>query len=120
MATTVVSASTTPNQSIDWVQLETIAGEVGSLFWSVIQPYLPALARASAETFNGFCTHLFNRDWNKMNELLYEQMTVEERRALDQQAINGCRQAATDRLDKEATYKSIALQVLLKAVTLVI
>jgi len=92
---------------------------VGDLV-TVLQPYLPALARAGDDVYDGFVAHLGNKNWEAIDTLMYARMTVEERRKLDDEVYQGLRAAAVARfnriqLSKELAFK-LALRILLMGI----
>ncbi len=100
--------------AINWTVLSNTVGPEGLDLWTVIQPYLPALARQGPEVFDGFVAHLLEKDWGKIDVLLYEKMTIEERRALEDSVLAAARQAAIARVERIQLYKDLAFKLLLR------
>jgi hypothetical protein len=102
--------------SIDWSALETLAsGEVKDL-WKILRPYLPALARSGQDVVDGFVKHLLNKEWTQIDQLMYQNMTPEERRELEDEVLADARDAAAARFDRIQLEKDIAFKLLLNLV----
>ena len=93
-------------------------GEVGVALFQSIQPYLPALARATPAVFEGFIAHLRDKDWAAVDRLLYEQMTPAERHRLEDQVYKDAMQAARDKYDRIKLEKDALMSFAIKAVML--
>lgn len=99
--------------AIDWNEIITIAGSEGEFVLSIIQPFLPALARAGAEVYAGFLQHLGEGDIDSMTELMYPHMTVKEREALESTVYTQAVEAAQASYDRVQLIKSIAIKLVL-------
>lgn len=99
---------------LDWSKLTGVSADL----LLVIQPYLPALARAGDEVLNGFVLHLSNKDWDEIDALMYQHLTLPERQALDAQVLSGAIEAAQARFDRIQLTHQIVLQVVIKLLLL--
>jgi len=68
---------------LDIAQITTLVGDLGQDAYVVVKPYLPTLAREGKECFDNFIIHVLKNDWPAVNSLMYEKMTAEERRSLE-------------------------------------
>lgn len=100
--------------ALDWGKLEQIGETGGKEFLDIIKPYLPALARQGPEVFEGFVKHMMDKDWAAVDALMYERMTIEERRDLEDQAISGARAAAQAKFDRIQLAKDIGFKIALR------
>lgn len=92
-------------------------GDIGESLLEVVKPYLPALKRCGQDTIDGFLKHLMDKDFVKIDAMMYKKMTAEERRKLDLQVTKDAVTAARARfnrikLTKELGYK-VALRLLI-------
>lgn len=99
---------------IDWNKIGEIADEVGKDALSIIKPFLPALKREGEELFEGFVKHLLNKEYDKIDQLMYEKMTVEERRELEDDVIKAARDAAKARFRRKELTKEILTKALIR------
>lgn len=91
-------------------------GDIGESLLDVVKPYLPALSRCGQDVFDGFFKHLMDKDFAKIDSLMYSKMTAAERKKLDLQVTKDAVEAARARfqrikLTKELGYK-VALRLL--------
>lgn len=83
----------------------------------VVKPYLPALARASTEVYEGFIKHLGDKNWTSIDQLMYERMTLEERRELEKEVVAGVRDAAQAQFDRKELTKEILTKIAIRLLT---
>lgn len=102
--------------SIDWSVLESIAEGESKDLWRILKPYMPALARAGQDVVDGFVAHLLNKEWAHIDQLMYQRMTPEERRELEDEVLADAREAAAARFDRIQLEKDIAFKLLLSLV----
>lgn len=100
--------------SIDWNTLVANAHSTGDEFIPIVRPYLPALGRAGIGVFNGFMCHLLDKDWAAIDSLMYEHMTLTERRDLEDETLQRLRQAAIDRAERIELTKDICFKLALR------
>lgn len=100
--------------ALDWNKIGEVADEVGSDVLSVIKPFLPALKREGEDLFEGFVKHLLDKDFSKIDQLMYEKMTIPERRELEDDVYKDARAAAEARFRRKELTKQILMKALLR------
>jgi len=100
---------------IDWDELAKMAGELGKDALTTLKPYLPALAREGPDVYEGFIRHVMDDDWPAVNELMYEKMTTDERRELENQAYQNALLAARASFRRKELMKEMLLKLALSA-----
>ena len=103
---------------IDWDEIFDKADDFGKELIDVIKPFGPALAREGPDIYEGFIKHLFNKDFTKIDELMYSRMTAEERKKLDLQVTEGVLDAARAKFRRRKLAKDVMFKVLLRAIIL--
>lgn len=101
---------------INWGQLENMASAEAKDLWTVLKPYMPALSRSGQDVVDGFVKHLRDKDWAKIDELMYMRMTPEERRELEDQVVADARAAAQARFDRIQLEKDILFKLALNLI----
>jgi len=101
---------------LDWSALEDVAVKESKDLWLILKPFLPALARSGQDIVDGFARHLLDKDWAAVDQLMYQRMTPEERRALEDEVLAAARDAAAARFDRIRLEKDIAFKLLLNLV----
>lgn len=96
--------------AIDWSKFQGVSGDI----LTIVQPYLPALARQGDEVIDGFIMHMSEKDWSAVDELMYKRMTQTEREFLDQQVLSGAIAAAQAQYERIQLTKEILWKVLLR------
>jgi len=96
--------------AIDWTAVEELAGSLGKDALAVLKPYLPALVRSGRDVYDGFIKGALVGDWPAVNALMYEKMTVEERRQLEEQVYQNALAAVQQAWD----HKQLAKEMLFK------
>src|SRR5690348_10799946 len=96
--------------AIDFNALTNLVPGLGQDLLQVLLPYLPALARSGEEVYTGFVQHFLNKDWAAIDELMYELMTPEERKALQDQVYADAVAAAQAKYDNIQLTKEILMQ----------
>lgn len=104
----------------NWDALFDRFDDAGKEMLSILKPYLPALAREGPDLFEGFIKHFKDQDWAKIDALMYEKMTLEERRELEEQVYQDARDAAEAKYRRSEILKNIAFKVALRAILLVL
>ena len=99
---------------LDWTALGDAVGSDGADLMGVLKPYLPALAREGQGVFDGFLKHTMEKDWAELDKLMYQRMTVEERRELDTEVLSGARQACIDKVNRIQLAKDIGFKIALR------
>lgn len=95
---------------LDVDQISTLAGDLGKDAYVAVKPYLPALAREGKESFDNFIVHVLKNDWPAVNALMYEKMTMAERRELEDAVYK----RAVDATKAKLRRKEIANELWLK------
>jgi hypothetical protein len=99
--------------AIDWTAIGSLAGEMGDDALKTIKPYLPALGREGKDVYEGFLKHLLDNDWPAINQLMYEKMTTDERRELEDQVYKAAVEATQANFRRKELMKEIAMKLLL-------
>jgi hypothetical protein len=81
-----------------------------------VKPYLPALGRAAQHVFEGFIKHFLNKNWPRIDMLMYVHMTQEERDKLENEVLSGARNAVIGKLDTIALTKELAFKFLMRII----
>ena len=102
--------------TIDWDRLSQAGGEIGSEILDIIKPFLPALKREGPDIFDGFVKHLLNKEYDQIDRLMYERMTVAERRELEDEVLVGARSAAEAKFRQRELTKEILMKVAIRLV----
>lgn len=104
--------------AIDWDDLFDKADDFGKELIDVVKPFGPALAREGPDVYEGFIKHLFDKDFEKIDQLMYSRMTSEERKKLDLQVTDGVVDAARAKFRRRKLVKDVMFKVLLRALIL--
>jgi len=100
--------------NIDWKQIWDWADDTGKDVLKIIKPYLPALAKQGPEIWEGFIKHLNDKDFTKIDQMMYQKMSPDERAELEAQVYEGGYQAAMARFKRKELYKEVAQKILLR------
>jgi len=104
----------------NWDALFDKFDDAGKEMLGILKPYLPALAREGPDLFEGFIKHFKDQDWAQIDAMMYEKMTIEERRELEDQVYKDARAAAEAKYRRTELLKNIAFKVALRAILLVL
>jgi len=100
--------------ALDWNKIGDVADEVGEDILAIIKPFLPALKREGEELFEGFIKHLLDKDYDKIDRMMYEKMTIEERRELEDAVLRDARDAVRARFRRKELTKQILTKALIR------
>lgn len=104
--------------TIDWDDIFDKADDFGKELIDVIKPFGPALAREGNDVYEGFIKHLFDKDFEKIDQFMYSRMTPDERKKLDLQVTAGVCDAARAKFKRRKLAKDVLFKVLLRALIL--
>jgi hypothetical protein len=96
---------------LDWSDLLQMAGVEGKELLELLKPYLPALAREGPDVYDGFISHLRDGDFELIDQMLYEKMSLEERRALEEQVYKDAYEATAAKFRRKELAKEILFRV---------
>lgn len=95
---------------IDWSKLE----GVGADMLDLLKPYLPVLAKQGPDFFDGFVRKFIDKDWPAIDRQMYELMTVEQRRELEDKVLSDAYKAAKQRYNNIQLRKEILMKVIIR------
>ena len=86
----------------------------------VIEPYLPALKRMGKAGLDEFLASVRQKDWARIDRVLYESMTEEERDALGSDVLKAARKAVMHAYESSRQWQEdllgLAFRLVLSAV----
>lgn len=102
---------------VDLTSLNSITGAIGMDLITALQPYMSTLAREGQVVYDEFIQHFLNKDWARVDALMYARMTQDERDKLSAQVTANVRQAALDSIERATLTQEILLKVLIALCT---
>jgi len=103
---------------INWDDLLNVADEYGTEILAVVKPFAPALAREGPDLYEGFIAHLFSKDFEAIDKLMYPKLTAEERAKLEAEVLAGAIEAARAKFRRIQLAKDVMFKVLLRVLIL--
>jgi hypothetical protein len=99
---------------LSWDGLLELAEESGREALDILLPYLPALFRAGAGTFNKFVAHLEAGELDEINAMMWDKMTRDEQQMLDQQIYSSGYQAALSKHRNTELMRKVLVKVAIR------
>jgi hypothetical protein len=106
--------------SINWDDLMTGAELYGENILEVVKPFAAALEREGPDVYAGFLEHLYDKDFEAIDALMYSKMTPEERRQLEDDVLKGAVDAARAKFRQRQLEKNIMFQALLRVLIMAV
>lgn len=100
--------------TIDWDKLLAGADDFGKEILDVVKPFAPALAREGPEVYEGFIKRLFDKDFESIDAYMYSRLTLDERRKLEKDVLDGAITAARAKFRQRELVKDVMFKVLLR------
>jgi hypothetical protein len=100
-------------------QLEKALAGVDGLV-DVVKPFLPALSREGPELLETFVQYLKNADWRALDACMYERMTPEERRQLEDETYAAALAAARAQFRRKELINEMSMKLAMRLLTLLL